>query len=234
MAGTIPLPYLFYGILIWISKPYFFLFLLIFRHFSFFWSILNRTPKGELSLFEGITDQLITPIPEGSETQKLGIQCLWESHDLEDVMEWIRLLPSASVPSEAKDSLQLVDSRYVLSVPWSETRLRNVQTAHQEGKDLPPCHLVPLLFPGLPTIYSVIDGSHRSYVARTLGKPLLCKLAPKSLKYEISDFRIEQGCLVLPDQPKIPITHEQYLFFWRLGILDKSSKVAKLLKSLWG
>lgn len=184
-------------------------------------------------MIEGIQDTVTEPNPAAStETHRMGIYCTWRGFDVEDVLDWLRILPSKSVPTPSPDMVRQIDSRFVLAVPWNETRLESVQAGYAQGKDLPPCRLVPVHFRGLPPLYIVLDGMHRSYVARTLGKPVKAKLSNRTLIYDTSIMQIKNGKLLTEDYAPLQLIHEQYAFYCSLGIEDHSSPISRLLSKL--
>lgn len=63
-----------------------------------------------------------------------------------------------------------VDPRFVLAQAWQVNRLEDAQRRISQGVAEHPIQLSGIRFPGLPELYSVTDGMHRTVAARLAGR----------------------------------------------------------------
>lgn len=63
-----------------------------------------------------------------------------------------------------------IDPRFVLATAWNADRLKNALNLYKSGREAPAIEVVGVRFPGLPVFYHVVDGMHRTVVARMDGR----------------------------------------------------------------
>lgn len=66
-----------------------------------------------------------------------------------------------------------VDPRFVLAQPWRKDRLDDAVQLRGAGHVPSAVQVDRVRFPGLPDLFAIIDGCHRTYAAREAGTPFI-------------------------------------------------------------
>lgn len=66
-----------------------------------------------------------------------------------------------------------VDPRFVLAQPWRHNRMLGAIAFREQGGQPDAIQVDRVRFPGLPDLFTIIDGCHRTYAARAAGVDLI-------------------------------------------------------------